>query len=154
MKMPLREAFSKLQAARPYARPNLTFFEQLIKYEQLCLGKATVEIVNLSGDLLKSNLATARRLRDHIRVPDFYRKEYPHLLKLEAEVTDTGSMAAGSCSLAESVVAESSVHSDASDTEQAVTNELKPFILEKVVYTEFIAEFERNKHKRKLKHSK
>lgn len=104
--MTLKEAFKLLQAIRPYARPNMNFFSQLIEYEKTCLGVNSVTMVRElptfeptkryddsdDGSHHSDSDASEVLLRppigsneDYVLVPDFYRKEYPHLFKLEVE---------------------------------------------------------------------
>ncbi|XP_066991482.1 dual specificity protein phosphatase 14 [Anabrus simplex] len=68
-RMPLRKAFAHLRACRPCVRPNAGFFRQLIEYEQLQLGAASVDMVhNAVVDAL---------------IPDVYEPEYQAMLWLQ-----------------------------------------------------------------------
>lgn len=81
----LRDAFTMVQGARNYARPNLTLFQHLVQYEKECLGTNSVEMVQVTTDFeetkqIESNKAGGkkRKLRSNnelITVPNFYKKQ-------------------------------------------------------------------------------
>lgn len=86
-----------MQQGRAYARPNLSFFQQLVQFEADCLGTNSTDIVQESMDFevldpkeaeskrKKKTLLVRNTPEQFIYVPDFYRKDYPHLFKLEIE---------------------------------------------------------------------
>ena len=94
LKMSLKEAFGKLQKVRTYARPSLSFFVQLIQYEFDCQGCNSVQMVKepMSFEMDKRKTSSEKKKmkkkkqfiqEQYILVPDFYRHNYPHLLKIE-----------------------------------------------------------------------
>lgn len=164
--MTLKNAFSRLQETRPYARPNLAFFHQLVQYERECLGRNTVEMVDVPIESEKSESRNRRKKTKKkpgktIVAPDFYRKDYPHLLKLEIEETannpslkkilsksplNKSKISKKSNTRAKKKsVSSSDTKSNNSHQLRPETNELKPFIIETVLYPEFIEEFEKAK---------
>ena len=44
-RLPLREAFTLVRARRPFIRPNVGFWRQLIDYEQRLFGSTSVRMV-------------------------------------------------------------------------------------------------------------
>lgn len=70
-KKPLKEMFIYAQRARECARPNMGFFEQLIKYEHSIFGKSSV--------VMSEYMVNGVR----VRVPNFYKEEFPYLYKVE-----------------------------------------------------------------------
>lgn len=67
----LREAFRHTHTGRQCARPNMGFFEQLIRFEYSVLGKNSVHMAEYSIRGVK------------VKVPSFYREDYPALCKVE-----------------------------------------------------------------------
>lgn len=67
----LKNAFCYLKSLRPCCRPNMAFFEQLIRYETFYRKNNSVKLETIQ---VKGKTVTC---------PDFYRTEYPDLFKVE-----------------------------------------------------------------------
>ena len=72
-KINLKNAFISVKKRRETARPNVGFWEQLIKYEIKIKGQASVKMLHMTVDTVQ------------VAVPDFYEKDYPDLYKREIE---------------------------------------------------------------------
>lgn len=62
--MSLKEAFKHTKNARKIINPNLSFLEQLAKYEQKCLGHTITKMVSYTLDGVT------------LQLPDFIVEEY------------------------------------------------------------------------------
>ena len=170
LKMSLKDAFTHLQEVRNYGRPNLAFFEQLVQFEYDVLEANSVEMVAESmeiEDAKKSNSEKKKKKNDGpqqlITVPNFYKKEYPHLFKLEVAearagncpMVSTSSTKTSTTSCSKTTASSAAKKSKSSTTgtmEQTyVSNELKPFLVEQISYQAFLAELNKA---RLLKQSK
>lgn len=174
--MSLKEAFIHLQEIRPYARPNLSFFSQLVQYEYEKLGCNTVEMVRESMDFescTKNESETKKQkkkkdnqmVKQYLTVPDLYRKEFPNLLKLEiseAKRVPNHPMVSESKSTTGSVMSTSGINkcpnprtrtksnqNKSSEKSAFLNNELKPFVVENVSYENFVLELESARNQRK-----
>ncbi len=157
----LKEAFDSLQDARNCARPNLSFFKQLVSFEKKCRQTNSVRMVqepmNMAADAKKKKKRGAGA-EPTIEVPNFYRKEYPQLFKLEVNEALAGNcpmvkgMSGSANSVGSSMAASSSAASQATESKVAsklgdqdqgqvyTTHELKPFVLDDVSYKDLLAE--------------
>jgi len=101
----LKEAFAQLQAVRPYARPNPSFFYQLTEYEKTIYGKNSVEMVwegladsdlfrVLNNGKVRSHKTLSKSTASiYVLLPNIYRTDYMHLFKSEViDATQSGDM--------------------------------------------------------------
>ena len=75
--MTLKVAYTHVRERRPFIRPNLSFFRQLIDYEKKIFKKNSVKIIELTNE----NGVT-------IEIPDFFLKQYPEETERDADTTD------------------------------------------------------------------
>lgn len=153
LRLTLKDAFHQLQKARPYARPNLIFMEKLIAFEATCHGLASISMKTLSINLNEADnttnesndddLADQNDLVVHVKVPGFYKKDYPHLHTLEVnEAHRSWETLQRDYEQPPRESRPKESKADTSSTDEA-TNELKPFIVEATDYRRFVKEVAR-----------
>lgn len=176
MQKSLKEAFDSLQDARNCARPNLSFFKQLVSFEKKIRHTNSVRMVHESMNLAGEGEAKNKKkmkgasVEPTIEVPNFYKKEYPQLFKLEVNEA-----LAGHCPMVKGLGAGTSMggSSNSSTTGQAgesnskigeqegggkaqaqvyTTHELKPFVLDDAVsYKDILSELKLLRHRKQKK---
>lgn len=77
-KLSLEESFDYVHRGRPCARPNMAFFSQLIRFEKEVRGCTSVKMVEYPA--IRIGGGNSGKM---IRVPDLYKRSYPHLFEAE-----------------------------------------------------------------------
>ena len=150
----LRLSFHQLQQSRQCARPNLNYFQQLIEYEFECLGKNSVQMIDLdhfkckfqtssssidgyneNKFLSKSSSLQQQQQQPIIgqKLPDIYYEQYPELLKYEQNTYQY---------LKTKSQQQQQQQQSSSTIQNEYTGELRPYIIEQISYLKFLNDLE------------
>ncbi|XP_075676619.1 uncharacterized protein LOC113791002 [Dermatophagoides pteronyssinus] len=151
----LRLSFHQLQQSRQCARPNLNYFQQLIEYEFECLGKNSVQMIDLdhfkckfqtssssidgyneNKFLSKSSSLQQQQQQQSIigqKLPDIYYEQYPELLKYEQNTYQY---------LKTKSQQQQQQQQSSSTIQNEYTGELRPYIIEQISYLKFLNDLE------------